>query len=157
MADIIISAPTALVAPFLSLRKMLLRLLAVAGTAYAGMPEDPSLLPKSEDASAAPAAPGTIGRGRMLQGALDADICDASIRSPITNSVGTIHDDQNDEVVDCTTVRRHFRLACSELRALALTLCSSGVGSDIMRCSRACATAPTPATTAMATTWRAAR
>ena len=146
LADIIISAPTALVAPFLSLRKMLLRLLAVAGTAYAGMPEDPSLLPKSEDASAAPAAPGTIGRGRMLQGALDADICDASIRSPITNSVGTIHDDQSDEVIDCTTVRRHFRLACSE-----------GVGADIMRCSRACATAPTPATTDTATTWRAAR
>ena len=95
----------------------ILRLLALAGTAYAGMPDDASLLPQdSEDASAAPAAPGTIiGRGRMLQGALDADICDASIRSPITNSVGTIHDDQNDEVVDCTTVRRHFRLACSEL------------------------------------------
>ena len=100
----------------------ILRLLALAGTAYAGMPDDASLLPQdSEHASAAP-APATTTRGRLLQGALDADICDASIRSPITNSVGTIHDDQNDEVVDCTTVHRHFRLACSELRALALTL-----------------------------------
>ena len=51
------------------------------------------------------------GRPRRLQGALDADICDASLGAVLTNDVGTLHDDQADEIIDCTTG------VCNQVRA----------------------------------------
>ena len=48
-------------------------------------------------------------RGRLLQGALDADICGVETPDILTDDVGTLHDDQDEastgQHVDCTTVR----------------------------------------------------
>ena len=56
---------------------------------------------------AAPSAAPVTTRGRLLQGALDLDICASG--SVVTNDVGTVHDDQDEtdgqhDHVDCTAV-----------------------------------------------------
>ena len=77
-------------------------------TAAAIATHEPPLLapPTTTPTSAAPfrEAGREDGRPRRrLQGALDADICDASLGAVLTNDVGTLHDDQADEIIDCTT------------------------------------------------------
>lgn len=84
---------------------------ATAGRAPATLPTqvdaDASAQPQLANEAAERGA--DADQRRRLQtvspGALDADICSASIPATITNEVGTLHDDQTDTVIDCSQVR----------------------------------------------------
>jgi hypothetical protein len=62
------------------------------------------------DDASQPAGPvAGLADHRQLQvvspGALDADICSATVPASISNEVGTLHDDQTDTEIDCSQVR----------------------------------------------------
>ena len=101
-------SPVLLLGVLVTMRGVAAAVMQEEGASFGSMP--PPVASAAAPSSTATASLRRVSsRGRLLQGALDADICGVETPDILTDDVGTLHDDQDEastgQHVDCTTVR----------------------------------------------------